>query len=190
MIPWDYWESYNERYSPPKATRESYNSRRKVHGNRVFSFYFVSCFVAGTPVCTDQGWVTIEKIQPGCRVLSQDVDSGELSFRIVMATTFRPSSDILQIAVGDDEICATKGHPFWVNGKGWRMAKHLSTGDVLHTLKGPLAVSEITTRPAEPAYNLVIADGDTYFVGRNSILVHDNKQLEPSLALVPGLLAE
>ena len=41
-------------------------------------------------------------------------------------------------------------------------------------------------RPRE-AYNLVVVDFDTYFVGDKRILVHDNQPLAETAAAVPGL---
>ena len=39
------------------------------------------------------------------------------------------------------------------------------------------------------AYNLVVADFNTYFVGETGILVHDNTPRLPTRATVPGLAA-
>ena len=38
-----------------------------------------SCLAAGTPIWTDAGPVSVEKIKVGDRVLSQDADTGELA---------------------------------------------------------------------------------------------------------------
>jgi hypothetical protein len=38
------------------------------------------------------------------------------------------------------------------------------------------------------AYNLIVADFDSYFVGDRGILVHDNTPRKPTAALLPGLL--
>ena len=77
-----------------------------------------------------------------------------------------------------------------MNGKGWRMAKRLQAGDILHTLAGPLELQQINVKGASPAFNLVIDDFATYFVGRQGILVHDNQPRQPTLVLTPGLHRE
>jgi hypothetical protein len=41
----------------------------------------------------------------------------------------------------------------------------------------------------EEAYNLVVADFNTYFVGETGVLVHDNTPRTPTRATVPGLAA-
>jgi hypothetical protein len=40
------------------------------------------------------------------------------------------------------------------------------------------------------AYNLIVADFNTYFVGKVGVLVHDNSPREPTSAKVPGLVVE
>ncbi len=40
------------------------------------------------------------------------------------------------------------------------------------------------------AYNLIVADFDSYFVGVAGILVHDNTPRRPTAALVPGLIVQ
>ena len=58
----------------------------------------------------------------------------------------RPPSPILKIATSGEEILATKGHPFWVTGVGWRMAKELGDGAMLHGVNKSAGV-----RSVEPA---------------------------------------
>ena len=43
-----------------------------------------------------------------------------------------------------EELFTTRGHPFWVAGIGWRMAKELRDAAVLHAVTGsvPLAAAE------------------------------------------------
>ena len=94
-----------------------------------------SCFAAGTPVWSLTGPKPIETIDPGDRVLSQDPDSGELAYKPVLGVTFRPPSRRLVIGVGGEKITTTLGHPFWVAGEGWRMAKELKTGARLQGLE-------------------------------------------------------
>jgi len=96
---------------------------------------------------------------------------------------------IEQVRTGD-RIRATRGHPFWINGQGWRMAKQLKVGDRLHGLNGALVIDRIAEAPATEAYNLVVSDFGMYFVGDNRVLVHDNMPLAETTGLVPGLGAQ
>ena len=149
-----------------------------------------SCFPAGTPVLTIYGSRAIEQIQIGDRVLSQDVDSGELIYKPVQATTLRPPTPMVQLAMGSESIRATLGHPFWVIGKGWQMAKHLKAGDSLYTTNGAVSVDHIEKSTPDKAYNLVVSDFHDYFVGESKLLVHDNSPSLETSVRAPGLAAD
>jgi intein/homing endonuclease len=146
-----------------------------------------SCFVAGTPVWTQTGPIQIEKIKPGDCVVSQNIETGELALKPVSATTTRPLSSLINIQVGENIIRATRGHPFWVSGAGWKMAKELKVGDLLHTIRGAVLIDNVEEKDEEVCYNLVADDFDTYFVGKDKILVHDNELRTPTENIVPGL---
>jgi len=189
---WQWWKDYNE-YHWPKSSQYAYSwtttcsylpypwERERIHG---------SCFLAGTPVRTQTGSAAIETIQPGDRVLSQDQDTGELTYNVVVRTTLRPPAEMVKIKVGTEEIITTLGHPFWVSGHGWRMAKQLKEGDFLHSVGGAIRVDALQPMPKQPAHNLVVADFNTYFVGQQGLLVHDNEYRRPTRAIVPGLAVE
>lgn len=146
----------------------------------------MSCFAAGTPVWTETGSVPIESIRRGDKVLSQQTQSGELKYQIVLDTTLRSPSPTLQIRVGEDQIVTTLGHPFWVTGAGWRMAKELKVGDRLHGVEGSVMVDQIETGETLPAHNLVVAETNTYCVGENRLLVHDNTPRDSMVLPIPG----
>ena len=150
-----------------------------------------SCFAAGTPVVTEYGLKPIEEIVLGDRVLAQDTESGEIAFKPVFKTTVRPPVELLQITTGDGELVCTGGHPFWVNGLGWRYAWELEPGMRLHAVDGSSEIIAIedSGRTGE-AYNLVVADFHNYFAGEGRILSHDNSPRNPTNALVPGLMRD
>ncbi|MCC6125944.1 MAG: hypothetical protein IT426_13345 [Pirellulales bacterium] len=154
-----------------------------------------SCFAPGTKVWTHLGRLPIEKIKVGDRVLSQNPDTGELCYKPVLEVTFRPPLERLKIGLGTDSFIATPGHPFWVDGKAWQLAKQLEVGQILHAVSGGAPVESIEKVETDPSsagysYNLVVADFNTYFVGKQGILVHDNTPRWPTSALIPGLPAE
>ena len=72
-----------EQYQPPKPVYQ-YTQWQEY---RVIMPY--SCFAAGTNVWTLAGPQAIEKIQVGNRVLAQDVETGELTYKPVLAVTTR-----------------------------------------------------------------------------------------------------
>ncbi len=187
---WNWWLDYNEIYRPPIKSVATRQRETHPYGPLIYRRSFCSCFVAGTPVWTSTGQMPIQEIRPGDCVLSQHTDTGELSFKPVLATTVRPPSPLVEIHVGSEIIRATRGHPFWVSGVGWQMAKELKAGQWLHTTSGGKLIDQVEHRGEAPCYNLVVADDHSYFVGNEQILVHDNLLRDVTTATVPGLVAE
>jgi hypothetical protein len=146
-----------------------------------------SCLAAGTPVWTITGPKAVEKIRVGDLVLSQDPESGELAYKPVIGTTVRPPVALLALKLERETIYTTGGHPFWVAGDAWRKARELEEGTVLHGVAGPVTVIALDPdEKARPAYNLIVADFHSYFVGESKILSHDNTVREPTDRAVPG----
>jgi hypothetical protein len=145
------------------------------------------CFPAGTPVRTQSGQRPIEEIRIGDLVLSQNPDSGELTYKPVVRTTVRPADKLLEIHIGGETLRTTKGHPMWVGGQGWRIAKYVQAGDRLHRYFGSIAVEAVREVPAkESVYNLVVDEFHSYFVGENSVMVHDNSVITPPSVTLLG----
>ena len=180
---WESWQAYNELYYPEdKSVSQSYTYER--HYREVVT---PSCFIAGTPVWTQLGPVPIESISPGDMVLSQEVSSGELAFKPVLKTTTRPPSETVHITLPSETITATRGHRFWRTGDGWRMAKNLQPGASLRAVDGSVAIQTMRDGEESIAYNLVVGEFNTYFVGEARLLVHDNSCPRPTLAPTPGM---
>jgi hypothetical protein len=198
---WDWWNDYNE-YSSDGA-KPVYERRTEESTHRYYrppreGLYVIepppppprrySCFAAGTPVWTNIGERAIETLEIGDLVLAQDVDTGELAYKPIIGRTVRPPSEFLKLSIDGEELLTTLGHPLWVDGVGWRMAKKLADGAILHGVNGPVRVDSIDPSDEAEAYNLIVADFNTYFVGKTGILVHDNTPREPTTAIVPGLV--
>jgi hypothetical protein len=194
-MPWWkwWWQDYTEMHNvdggpdePPKPVYDynsSYAYTTVVH---------CSCFAPGTKVWTLTGRQSIETIKIGDCVLAQDVESGELAYKPVLATTVRKPGPRLRVGLGSESIVATPSHPFWVLGQGWRMTKQLEIGNRVHTPSGSLLIESIEKlkpdpSPAGKSYNLVVSDLHSYFVGDQGILVHDNTPRAATAALLPGL---
>lgn len=162
---WGWWQEHNELFVAEPKPRLS----------RAFTDSLtMSCFVAGTPVWTEMGQRPIEQLRPGDRVFSQDPVTGELALKFVIEITTRPASPTFRVEVGDEAIVATRGHPFWATGKGWRMAKELTSDDRLHGIDGAVPIDALSEGPEFEAHNLVIQEFGTYFVGKTGVLVRDN----------------
>jgi Pretoxin HINT domain len=145
------------------------------------------CFSAGTLVVTASGMVEIERLQIGDLVLAKHPDTGELSFRPVLATTIRPPEQVINIRTTRSTIEATGGHPLWVDGEGWRMARELESGIVLHGLDRGVLIVDVKPGNTKPTYNLIVDGFHSYFVGFDRVLAHDNTPCRPTNSDVPGL---
>ncbi|MBI2824730.1 MAG: HEAT repeat domain-containing protein [Planctomycetia bacterium] len=185
---WDYWYDYNEIYRPPQkyVSRSVQTFVPPPGGDSVVRC--ISCFVAGTPVWTMTGPMAIERVPIGECILTQNPATGEVAYKPVMAKTIRPASPVIAVGAGGKTINVTRGHPFWVSGKGWRMAKELAVGDWLHTVDGPIEIQSGMLAGNAVCHNLVVADFSTYFVGDRKVLVHDNNIRDATQAVVPGLV--
>jgi len=109
---------------------------------------------------------------------------------LVVGRTVRSPSATVNLSLGNEKVRTTLGHPFWVVGVGWRMAKELGDGAILHGVHGPVRIYAVEPADVVEAYNLIVADFNTYFVGEAGVLVHDNSPREPTTAIVPGLSAQ
>ena len=86
----------------------------------------------------------------GDLVLAQDVDTGELAYKPVLGRTVRPPGPLLRFTIGRESLVSTAGHPFWVAGTGWRMAKELEGGAMLHGVTGSTRVEAVRDRRPGP----------------------------------------
>ncbi|HUT88282.1 MAG TPA: polymorphic toxin-type HINT domain-containing protein [Thermoguttaceae bacterium] len=197
-----YWTtSYVQLPSRPEPRSHS------LPDSRPTAIYLSSCFARNTKVWTVTGPVPIEEVKVGDRVLSQDPESGELAYKPVLETTTRNPSPMVKVHVGSDVIEATRGHMFFVSGTGWRMAKELATGDLLRGVGGAVSIDRLEQAPAPgpwyehveespdagpgygSAYNLIVDDFHTFFVGDGRVLAHDNTLFGRPYGWVPGLPA-
>lgn len=180
---WQWWQEYNDVYVPEeKPLVESENET--VYTAAVTT---CECFLPGTPVWTETGPEPIEKVRVGDRVLAQDPTTGELAYKLVLQTTVRPIGQTVRVGVDGEDIYATNGHPFWVVGKGWRMARKLEPGWRLHTPNGSRTITHVEEGPESRAHNMMVENFRCFFVGSDKILVHDNTVRRPTAALVPGV---
>ena len=169
---------YEMAYVPPSVTETQSRPRHE-------------CLAAGTPIWTETGPVAVDQIHTGDLVLTQNLRTGELKFAPVLSTSNRPPELLLRLRFGREIIRATGGHPFWVSGKGWIKARSLEPGMALHTAHGIVELDSVDEeKEAAKAYNLIVDECHSYFVGEKLILSHDNSTREPVANRVPGLQDE
>jgi len=138
-----------------------------------------SCFAAGTAVHTINGPKSIEWIEVGDRVLSQNPATGAMSYQPVLLVHHNAPSSLLKLTIGPETLLATGIHRFWKVGKGWTMARDLKPGDVVRTLGGALKVEASEPAGVAPVYNLDVAENRDFFVGKTGFLVYDFSVVQP-----------
>lgn len=199
---WTWWNDHNERYQNEKPTEYAYHQQReriginsRSYGNTTESKKYdfgemliqYSCLVPGTLVQTSAGLRPIEQIKIGDLVLSQDVETAELTLKPVILTTVRPPKSTIKIRTRSGTIEATGGHLWWVSGKGWMKTRDLKPNMFLHSATGTTRITELAENPVlQPTYNLVVDGFNTYFVGSERVLSYDNTVLKPTLRQLPG----
>jgi hypothetical protein len=169
---WHAWwyDQLGYKYEPPPQIRAALNASPPSAGPTI-----TSCFVAGTPVRTIDGRRPIEGLHVGDQVLCQDATTGELSFQPILVVHHNAPSQTLRVRLDTgDTVVPSIYHRFWRAGHGWAEARYLKAGDVLRTLGGRAKVEVIEPAETVPVYNLDVAGGRTFFVGKSDALVHDN----------------
>ena len=138
---------------------------------------WVQCFIAGTLVAAKQGQIPIEQIEAGDLVWATDPETGETTLKQVVRTFKNESEELVHLTVNREEIVTTPGHPFYVPVKGWTQAIQLRAGDRLQLLNGEyVTVEQVQHELLESSvfvYNFEVEDFHTYYVGSNSVLVHN-----------------
>jgi hypothetical protein len=139
-----------------------------------------ACFGAGTPVRTLAGPRPIETLRVGDQVLTQDTTTGALSYQPIVAIHHNPPNQTLRLTLGGETVVATAIHRFWRAGRGWAMARDLKPGDSVRTLGGAVKVEAVSDDQTQPVFNLEVAHGQSFFVGRSGLLVHDQSLVQPT----------
>lgn len=183
---WQWWDTLNEtEYQKSKPMRQrGYQDQAEVVRMRPRTH---ECFVAGTLVMTTRGPRSIDSIVAGDTLFARDVESGALVIKPVLQATQRPAAPTVVVSVDGESLQCTSGHLFWVSGQGWKKASELVPGDVLHAAGEPTLVTSVKPADSQVTYNLLVADCNTYFVGKSRVLSHDVTPREATDQIVPGL---
>ena len=141
------------------------------------------CFVAGTPILMEDGYKAIETVKAGDKVYAANEETGEVSVKEVVRTFVNETNELVHLQIGDNELITTRGHPFFIYGKGFEYAGNLRAGDILVNVNGEKVVLELVQHEILEApvkvYNFEVEDWHTYFAGENEIWVHNMCEVDP-----------
>lgn len=142
----------------------------------------VACFAAGTmiavPGTTSDAVVykDIKDIKAGDLVFAYDEIGDRTEINTVTGVFERETTMVVEVTINGEVIVTTEEHPFYTD-RGWVSASMLQAGDSLQQLDGTFVVVEqVVNRSLEKAivvYNFEVADNHTYYVGDESVLVHN-----------------
>ena len=141
------------------------------------------CFVAGTPILLSDGTSKpIEKIEIGDEVFARPHDNPTddlVKCKVVQVFHNAPQSTFELTFDNGLVICATKEHPFFVEGHGWVPVADLQIGTRSVSANG--TITTLTTKrfikEQVPVYNFEVEQAHTYFVGESqerSLFVHND----------------
>lgn len=169
-------------------TYTSYDIKVEFIGNNgykttVYDTMGTECFVAGTKVLTESGYVNIEDIHVGDYVYALDLNTNERVLKRVERKFIGQSDETFEITVNGNKTITTPKHKFYVIDKGWVRAAELEEGDVLNSLNnGKLEITKIKhVKHDVPVnvYNLTVEDLHNYFVSSDQLLVHNVASSQP-----------
>ncbi len=135
------------------------------------------CFIAGTVVLTVTGKQVIESIEAGDLVWAWDETTGDVALKEVIETYENETTELVHVFINGDEIISTPAHPFYLPYEGWTTAEHLDPGDTVVLANGEYdTIDEVyheTLSEPVTVYNFNVEDYHTYYVGEDSVLVHN-----------------
>ncbi|MFI7499060.1 ricin-type beta-trefoil lectin domain protein [Streptomyces sp. NPDC049687] len=117
----------------------------------------------------------IREVREGDLVLAADPGTGRLRPEPV-TDTFRHDTDrMTEIAVHGGLLTSTRGHRFYVDGRGWTTVADLVVGDRLRAPDGTWnAVTALTDRPGRAeVFDLTVDDLHTFFVRAQGVTSAD-----------------
>ena len=112
------------------------------------------------------------------KTIATNSETGETAIKEVKRTFENKTFELLHLTVNGEVITSTPGHKYYAPEKGWTSAIELRAGDLLQLVNGEYVVveavqHEILETPVT-IYNFEVEDFHTYYVGEQSVLVHNN----------------
>jgi hypothetical protein len=105
--------------------------------------------------------------------------------RLRAGRAWRPAADVGDDAQNDKRLIEYRRRR---DQSQATVASQTSLAQRVHALSGGVRLDRVeTVQDGDIAVSLVVADFNTYFIGDEGILVHDNTHRQPTDAVLPGL---
>lgn len=137
------------------------------------------CFEKETLVNTKNGFVKIENVKVGDEVYTLNEENNKIELNKVLNIFEHKISDkMCNIELNGEFIKSTLNHPYYTKNRGWVDAIELKKGDILVNVSQQEVVLTKDafidmTENVYNVYNLEIENNHNYFVGEESVLVHN-----------------
>ena len=109
--------------------------------------------------------------------IATNPETGETAVKEVKRVFENKTFELLHLTVNGEVITSTPGHKYYAPEKGWTSAIELRAGDLLQLVNGEYVVVEAVQHELLETpvtiYNFEVEDFHTYYVGEQSVLVHN-----------------
>lgn len=151
------------------------NSELKWYWNQRGAITGEVCFAGETKVLTPDGLTSIEDLKVGDEVISYNEETKQNEEKAITNIKSHEEYDLYYIITRTDTIRCTYDHPFYIKDQGKVLSRNLRAGDILIDKDGNerrIQSIAYSIDDTETVYDIAVEGNNTYYVGKDSILVY------------------